>query len=212
MAVFTILLGGDVFVTPRLKQQVSGSIVLAADGGMRHAKPLDLKPDLWLGDFDSSDEELKQLYSGIERAVFPVAKDMTDGELAVDAALARGAKRIILCGAFGGERTDHALFHMTFAVNLAKRGINVMLASGREEAYPVLPGAFQYDLPDRSLFSIIGLSDLDGLCIEDAEWPLADKHVPFGASLTLSNRIRGTLNVKLRSGQAILLATLTQAL
>lgn len=46
---FTILLGGDVTVTDRLKAAVEGSRVIAADGGMRHAAPLGLTPELWVG-------------------------------------------------------------------------------------------------------------------------------------------------------------------
>lgn len=46
---FTILLGGDVTVTDRLKLAVADSRVIAADGGMRHAGPLSLRPELWVG-------------------------------------------------------------------------------------------------------------------------------------------------------------------
>lgn len=59
---------------------------------------------------------------------------MTDGELAFEEAYMRGADRVILCGAFGGQRTDHTLLHLTMATAQAAKGRNVLLSSGSEEA------------------------------------------------------------------------------
>mgnify|MGYP001184054706 CR=1 FL=1 len=84
---FLILLGGELSPGPRLAAQIEGARVIAADGGMRHAATLGLVPELWVGDFDSSDTALKARFSGVERVEHPVAKDMTDGELAIEAAL-----------------------------------------------------------------------------------------------------------------------------
>lgn len=49
MSTFVILLGGDLVVTERLKRQIAGARVLAADGGIRHAEALGVEPELWLG-------------------------------------------------------------------------------------------------------------------------------------------------------------------
>ncbi|MCX7784062.1 MAG: thiamine diphosphokinase, partial [Meiothermus sp.] len=100
---FTILLGGSALPTQRLLAQVTGSRVIAADGGMRHAAPLGLQAELWVGDFDSASAELQLAYAHVPREEHPVGKDYTDGELAVQAALARGADRLILVGAMGGQ-------------------------------------------------------------------------------------------------------------
>lgn len=122
MSTFVILLGGDLVVTERLKRQIAGARVLAADGGMRHAEALGVEPELWLGDFDSTSGALKEKYAHVPQRTFPAAKDMTDGELALEEAFERGAKKVILCGAFGGSRTDHTLLHLTMATaQVAKR-------------------------------------------------------------------------------------------
>ena len=60
MSTFVILLGGDLVVTERLRQQIAGARILAADGGIRHAAALGVDPELWLGDFDSTPEILRQ--------------------------------------------------------------------------------------------------------------------------------------------------------
>ena len=68
---FSILLDGDLTVTERVRGQVAGSRVLAADGGMRHAAGLGVMPELWLGDFDSADAGLQQAFGSVPRQDYP---------------------------------------------------------------------------------------------------------------------------------------------
>jgi thiamine pyrophosphokinase len=206
MTVFTILLGGDLAPTERLARQVAGTRVIAADSGMRHASALGIVPELWVGDFDSSDEAMRGRHAAVERAVFPPEKDKTDGELAIDIALERGASALLLAGAFGGLRADHAFLHLALAIRMAEAGIPARLSSGAQEGLPILPGAHDYDFEEGSAFSILGFSALRGLTVAGAKWPLDKVVVPFGSSLTLSNEVSDwPLRVSLREGRALLL-------
>jgi thiamine pyrophosphokinase len=182
MKKFTILLGGTVLGTKRLQLQLSNTSVIAADHGIRHAAVLNLKPELWVGDFDSTQKNILKNYSNIPKISFPPDKDKTDGEIAVNAALERGAEHLVLCGAFGGKRTDHVLYHMTIAIKLALKGIPTLLTSGYEEGWPLTAGHHTFDFSDN-----IELLD-------------------FGSSWTLSNQVQGTLSVVLKQGKGILLA------
>lgn len=206
MTRFTLLLGGELFRTPRLDRQVAGSRIIAADSGIRHAATLGLLPELWLGDFDSAPAEIDPSFASLPREIFPSDKDKTDGELAIAAALARGATSLVLVGAFGGARADHAFLHLALALRLAEAGTEVLLTSGRQEAHPLLPGTSDFDYEDGTLFSVLAFSELSGLTEEGAKWPLDSVQVPFGSSLTLSNEVRGSLRVSLGSGRALLLA------
>lgn len=206
MTGFAILMGGALTPTDRLRRQVSGMRAIAADGGMRHAMALGLKPERWLGDFDSTPQALIDTWPDLVREPYPPAKNETDGELAVAAALDMGAKKLVLAGALGGERSDHAFMHLLHAVKLAESGIDVLLTSGEEEAYPLLPGTHDIDLPDRGLFSILGLDTLTGLSIVNARYALSGFDVPFGSSRTVSNVAEGPVRLTLSSGRAILLA------
>lgn len=206
MSKFMILLGGDLVRTPRVEAQVAGARVIAADAGIRHAATLGVVPELWVGDFDSSPADLPAALAAVPRKTFPAEKDRTDGELAVDEALALGATSLVLVGAFGGPRADHAFLHLALAVRLAERGIKVVLASGSQEGVPLLPGAAEFDYADGTMFSILCFSDLSGLSVAGAKWPLRSVEVPFGSSLTISNEVRGRLLVSHSSGRALLLA------
>lgn len=70
MTRFAILLGGDLTVTPRLKSQIKGARVIAADSGMMHAAALHIMPELWVGDFDSAGSELTMQYRDVPRETF----------------------------------------------------------------------------------------------------------------------------------------------
>ena len=207
MSRFAILLGGDLVATPRLSRQIAGARVIAADSGMRHAAGLGLTPELWTGDFDSVEEGLRAHHAGVPMEIFPPEKDQTDGEIAAEAALKRGARELVLVGAFGGERADHAYLHLAASLRLAERGIACLLTSGTQEGAPLLPGrdtAFDFD--DGTLFSVLAFSDLEGLTLSGAKWPLQDRFVPFGSSLTLSNEVRGRLTARLGRGRALVVA------
>ncbi len=206
MSRFTLLLGGDLVRTPLLDRQVAGSRVIAADSGIRHAVQLGVTPELWVGDFDSAPADLPADLASVPSEKFPAEKDETDGELAVAAAIGRGATSLVLAGAFGGSRADHAFLHMALAMRLAEGGMPTLLTSGAQEGRPLLAGRAGFDYEDGTLFSILAFSGLAALTVTGAKWPLAGVEVPFGSSLTLSNEVRGRLEIVLGHGRAMLLA------
>ncbi|PBB37171.1 thiamine diphosphokinase [Mesorhizobium sp. WSM3868] len=206
MGTFTILLGGDLVRTPRLDRQIEGSRIIAADAGIGHADMFGLLPELWVGDFDSVPASLPENLAAVPRKIFPTEKDMTDGELAIAEALARGATSLVLAGAFGGKRADHAFLHLALSVRLAEAGTAVLLTSGAQEGVPILPGKAGFDYAEGTLFSVLGFSDLAGLTVSGAKWPLDGVEVAFGSSLTISNEVKGRLHIALERGRALLLA------
>jgi thiamine pyrophosphokinase len=206
MSRFVILLGGDFSRTPRIDAQVAGARFIAADSGIRHAVALGVTPELWTGDFDSVSDELASAWPDVPREIFPAGKDKTDGELAVQAAIDRGATSLVLAGAFGGPRADHAFLHLALALRLAEAGLPTLLTSGAQEGCPLLPGATDFDFAAGTLFSVLGFSDLTGLSVSGARWPLDRITMAFGSSLTISNEVTRDLRIEVGSGRALLLA------
>jgi thiamine pyrophosphokinase len=87
-----------------------GATVIAADGGVDRALALGLHVDLAIGDFDSisSTGLVAAEAAGARVERHPAAKDATDLELALDAAIALAPERIVVVGS-GGGRLDHLL-------------------------------------------------------------------------------------------------------
>jgi len=206
-ATFTILLGGPLTATPRLLAQVAGARCIAADGGMVHSRALGLEPELWVGDFDSTPAHLEADYGHVPRQTHPADKDKTDGEIAIEAALTRGAGSLVLAGGLGGE-TGHALGHLALLLALAGRGIRAFATSGLEEAYPLTGGtALAPRLTPGARLSIIAFSTLSGLNISGVRWPLTNSHIASGSTRTLSNVVTGDAQISLTAGSAILVAS-----
>ena len=82
------------------------AIVIAADGGIVEAERLGLRVDLLVGDLDSAPADAIARAPRVER--HPVDKDASDLELAMEAAVAAEARRIVVVGGDGG-RLDHLL-------------------------------------------------------------------------------------------------------
>ncbi len=207
MKKFIILLGGDITPTPRLIAQCQNATVIAADSGVRHASALGLNVALWLGDFDSTTPALLRKFKHLPRETFPREKDKTDGEIAINEAISQGATELILVGAFGGPRTDHALLHLAQAISLSKPGLKITLTSGDEEAHPLSSDVQYFTFPIGSVFSVVGFNALSGVTISGARWPLTNCDVPFGSSMTLSNEVADDLTLSVNSGNAILLVS-----
>ena len=205
MTRFVVLLGGDLTATRRLKSQIQKARIIAADGGMAHAETLGVTPELWVGDFDSTPDDLAERHKGVARHAFPPEKDKTDGEIAVDEAMRLGAREIIMVGGLGGQ-ADHALAHLGLILKLGRRRVAAFITSGDEEAYPILNGTHHFDVPRGSRFSVIPFTDLAGLDLDGVKWPLTNRSVPLGSSLTVSNIAMGPVTVRLSQGYAVALS------
>ena len=194
-------------------------LIVAADGGIRHAAELGLGAvDLWVGDGDSlAPDDLAELRrSGIPMELAAGDKDESDTELAVIAAVDRGAKTLTILGAFGGSRLDHALANVLLLGHprLADRSA-VLVSSGARVRLLRAPG------PDggpvsmslagrrRDLVSLLPLAGLcAGVTTSGLEYPLVDEPLELGPARGLSNvRLEATAAVTIESGSLLVVET-----
>ena len=131
-----ILADGDVPSRARLDRVWPGwddgvGLVVAADGGARHASALGLTIDRWVGDGDSLDAAALTALeaSGVPLERARADKDETDTELAILAALRLGADGIVVLGALGG-RIDHTLANIGLLAMPALAGCPAVILDG----------------------------------------------------------------------------------
>ena len=177
--------------------------VIAADGGAAHAAALGLPIHRWVGDADSVDPALLAdlAVAGVPIDRVPVAKDASDTELAVLTALEHGATQVVILGALGGPRFDHALANIALLRLPELDGIPAAILDAAARVRIVgnrlggLDGAAdgppaRLDLDGRigDLVTLLPVGDdAAGVTTTGLEFPLRDEPLAAGHSRGLSN-------------------------
>jgi thiamine pyrophosphokinase len=120
-------------VRPLLQQD---DVIIAADGGARHAIALGKVPSVVIGDLDSLADADRRLLESLEVRLVqhPRDKNETDLELALQHALGLGIPNVLLVGALGG-RLDHTLANLALMTDPALAGFDVRADDGQEEVF-----------------------------------------------------------------------------
>jgi thiamine pyrophosphokinase len=195
------------------------AFVVAADGGARHAEPLGLRVDRWVGDGDSIDpallDELASAGVAIERVA--AEKDESDAELALLAALAAGVDEVALIGGLGGPRVDHALANVVLLGHpaLAGRTLRVYDEHAARISLLVAPGAVGGavvgDFVGRigDLVSLVPIGDSAiGVTTDGLRYPLVGEPLELGRTRGVSNvRTATRARVTLESGRLLVIET-----
>ena len=166
-----IVASGDIddytFHRAALGQLPAPHKVYCADGGLRHVKRLEIKPDLIIGDFDSADAAMLDEYRamGVALERLPADKDFTDTEFAAVRAVCDGCGAILVFGAFG-SRVDHVYANLQLSHKFALRGVRVALANAKCVAAALAPGDAMIIKKNNVISSMLNLPD-HILCTHD---------------------------------------------
>lgn len=201
-----VLAGGPVRPSRRLRHRAAeAELIIAADGGLRHAHTLGVVPHLVVGDFDSVRAADLEDWPDLPQEPHPADKDALDLELAIDTALVRGASEIRVVGAFGG-RFDQTLAAALIAGRLAREGVSITMLDGIHDAHPITAGGrYQGSLPTGTVFSILSIGEAARVDVAGAAYPLAGAVLPMGVGLGLSNRAAGGPLVDVHEGLVLVI-------
>lgn len=168
------------------------AFVIAADGGLDHARAAGLAPHLLVGDLDSVSPEglaWAEQHATVRR--YDPDKDATDTELALAAAAELAPARLVLV-AGAGDRIDHAL------AAFGSLGAGVLDAVTVVEAWWGRD-ALSLARPDRpatvvrapgTTFSVLALHGrCRGVTITGARWPLTGADLEPLVGVGVSNRV-----------------------
>ena len=168
-------------------------LVIAADGGARHALDAGVRPDLIVGDLDSFGERgIREAEGrGIPLERHPVRKDKMDGHLAILAAGDRGATDVDLVCATGRQLS--AVFAVPHILLAAERaGLRATLVAGWGRAFVVEAGYRKVagEPGDGvSVFPVGGAAE--GVNLEGFAYPLEDARLEIDDTLGFHNELVG---------------------
>ncbi len=173
-----------------------GDFVIAADGGTRYLDSLGIKPDLIIGDFDSSSEP----DSG-EIIKLPVEKDDTDSVFAVRYCLEHGFNEIHIYGGTGG-RLDHTIANIQTLSYIAEHDARGYLYS------PEMVMTVIHDnltIEPTGIFSVFSLGGTShGVSITGGFYEMKDGEISSSFPIGVSNHSVGK-PVKVTAGDGTLL-------
>ena len=189
-----VVASGDVDATDA-RHLDGAEMVIAADGGGLSLDRVGRRPDVLVGDLDSSDDALvaRLTAAGTRVERHPAAKDASDAELALRTAIDSGATEVVLAGATGGDRLDHALANVLLLTSSWLEGRDVRIARGPTTVRVARAGTrLELDARDGDLVTLLPLAgDASGVRTTGLRWPLDGADLPMGTTLGLSNEVAG---------------------
>jgi len=210
---FTVVASGD--LADGDERWLDGATVIAADAGATSLDRIGRVPDRLVGDLDSIPQELLARLQATNVAIdrHPADKVASDTELALEAAIAAGATEIVILGAVGGPRLDHALANVLLLADPALGDRDVRIVHG-PTMVRVLRGGGRLWLGGTSgdLVTLLPVGgDATGVRIDGVRWPLADATLRMGRSRGLSNEVvEPPASVSLEHGTLLVVEHRTQ--
>ncbi len=177
--------GADIINYAEIKKYLSSEdFYIFCDCGLRHSVGLSVKPDLIVGDFDSSENPDLD----IETIVLPCEKDDTDTVFAVKEAIKRGFEDFVILGATG-QRLDHTLGNVSILKMLFDKGFKALIADDYCEMQAV-GREIQYVSDSYSYFSLINVfGKTKGINVKNAKYPLDNAEISCDYQYGVSNEV-----------------------
>ncbi len=178
--------GGEIHAKLIEEKPQDGDIVICADGGYSNAKELGVHINVLVGDFDS----LGAIPQDVDEIVrVPERKNETDVQLAVRAAIERGADDIVIVGSTDG-RLDHTLSLLYILEDLWDKKIPAHIVNGKNRVRYIRDNGTIIVRSKYKYFSVISLDKkAKGVTIEGGEYPLTKKDIDRGFQYAVSNEI-----------------------
>lgn len=185
-------------------------LIICADGGIRHALSLGVKPHIIIGDMDSLPKEFSLSTFDGEVVLFPKDKNETDLELAISHALTLKSKEIVIVGALGG-RIDQTLANIALLTNFQHANCSMQLNDGVEEIFLCKD---QVAVSGRSgdVISLIPWQgNVEGVTTQNLKWKLKNETLFFNKTRGISNEmIANTATISISKGLLLIVHQLNK--
>ncbi|MFM2031741.1 MAG: hypothetical protein RLZZ297_506 [Chloroflexota bacterium] len=203
-----IVANAPVPADPALSRCIAAAdAVIAADGGGIVLAEQGLTPDLLIGDLDSISSDALAFFAQQQTEIrrFPRAKDETDLELALIAAVERGATHIDVFCVLGG-RWDHTFATIALlTLPLLAELTTIIYADGQTLQVVRSSAVVHGHIGD--VVSLLPLTPaVHGITTDGLAYPLADAPLYYEHSRGVSNElVSPTAHVSIREGLLLLI-------
>jgi len=194
-----IFAGGDL-PEPNLADELPvADLVLAADSGYDVAVHLGVRVDVLVGDLDSVTTSPIPDHVAIER--YPVDKDQTDLDLALELAMREDPSRVVVIGGTGG-RFDHEISAVGLIGSDRWAGIDELdWISPRGHAYVVRRRRILHGDVGATVSLVPVGGPVTGLTTVGLQWELDGDDLQPGTTRGVSNVMRGPVaDIRIDSG------------
>lgn len=209
MAKTVIFANGICGFPEKNKQYISaGDKIICADGGALYALQMGLVPDILVGDFDSLPPQvlLDMRNKNVIIEQYPVKKNKTDLELALEAAARFDTEEVLVLTALGG-RMDQYIANILLLTRSDWNIKRMRIADGDQQGW-ILSGPDELALTGQKgdTLSVVPLSgQIEGLYLTGVEWPLEKAAIARGSTLTLSNTFQESkVTIKIKAGVCLI--------
>ncbi len=208
--------------------------LIAADGGYQHLRPLGIRPDLLVGDFDSmhipgvagvtgsvsglsifEDAEKAEYihhlenrrYEGIETRVIDPVKNDPDLLACIRIGMEKGYEEFHLLGATGGARIDHSIANFQLLGFLARRRLHGYIYSARQVITAIADEGVSFPAGKTGYFSALALSDTaEGVTERGFKYVVENVTLNNSTPTGLSNEFVGSAaDISVKNGVLLLI-------
>ena len=202
-----VIVAGSALERPLEPQALRAyQLVIAADRGAEALLQADRVPDVLVGDMDSlPPPTLEDLRGrGVEILLLPVEKDETDLEMALRAAVERGADKVTVLGALGGPRLDHLVASLLLLTAPWLAACDVRLADVWHEVTLARGDLTVEGSPGETVSLLPLTAQVDDVVTQGLRYPLRGETLRQGTTRGVSNQLTGG-QARIRHGAGALL-------
>lgn len=177
--------------------------IICADGGIKHLNAIGKTPDVFVGDFDSSN--ICDISGDVEIQKHNPMKNDTDTTLAIDIAFEKGYENIEILGGLGG-RVDHLLANVFLLKYIQKNG-GIGKIVDEKNTVMLLIDTIKLDRVENAFVSLIPITEtLEGVTNSGLLYPLNDYDMSFGTTRGISNEFsESTAEISIKRGEALVI-------
>ncbi len=190
-----IVTGGNVnkdFLLETMNE-IKFETIIAVDNGLKILNEINVKPNHIVGDFDTVDEKILNIYSNNETIKihkYNPIKDNTDTDIAIKLAIELNSDKIIILGGIG-TRIDHVLANIHILKYALDRNIECKMMDENNEIQLInKTTVLNKKYITKKYISLIPLTEsVEGINLKGFKYELQNGELRIGLSLGISNEI-----------------------